>query len=394
MVISVQARPGYRPAAIREGDDRFVALAAELGAGFAPRAAGYDRDNRFVEENFRDLQASGYTRLAVPVELGGFGASVRQVVYAQAELARHCASTALAINMHLFVTLVTVYRRNHGAPVDGLLRRVANEDLILMSSGGSDGLWPTATAVRVEGGYRVTGRKIFCSQAPVGGAISTVAVYDDPETGPVGLAMMIPATSPGYEVVETWDTLGMRGTGSHDIQLTDVFVADAQVAGRRQIGQIDPSLRNALLHFAPLVASVYYGIAAAARDEAIAAIARKRGAGADDAIVQRQVGLMETRLRTSWWALLGALDEIGDAPALDDRTIGTLQIAKRQVIADAIEIVGIASELVGGFSYFKRSPLEQAQRDVRAGLFHPFTPEKTLIHAGRMALGVDVAEIW
>ena len=70
-------------------------------------------------------------------------------------------------------------------------------------------------------------------------------------------------------VVETWDTLGMRGTGSHDIQLTEVFVADAQIAGRRQIGQIDPSLRNALLHFAPLVASVYYGIAAAARDEAI-----------------------------------------------------------------------------------------------------------------------------
>ena len=93
MIASVQARPGYRPAAIREFDDYLVDLAAELGAEFAPRTAQYDRDNRFVTENFQALQTSGCTRLAVPIELGGAGAAVRQVCSARAELARHCAST-------------------------------------------------------------------------------------------------------------------------------------------------------------------------------------------------------------------------------------------------------------------------------------------------------------
>src|SRR5215207_4511122 len=120
------AAPAYRPAPARSGDDRFVPLAAELGAQFAERAAEHDRDNTFVEESYALLRDSGYTALAIPEELGGMGASLRQVCYAQAELARYCGATALAVNMHIYLTLTNIYRwKNGAAGVDGLLRRVA-----------------------------------------------------------------------------------------------------------------------------------------------------------------------------------------------------------------------------------------------------------------------------
>lgn len=95
---------GYRPAAVHPGGDDFIALAAELGAEFAPRAAGHDRENTFVAENFERLRESGYLRLAIPEELGGLGATMRQVCFAQAELAKHCtrrpcgARSRLAVN--------------------------------------------------------------------------------------------------------------------------------------------------------------------------------------------------------------------------------------------------------------------------------------------------------
>ena len=391
----------YRPAPDREDDDHFVPLAAEVGARCAEQAAEHDRDNTFVADSFDLLRQTGYTALAIPSELGGLGASLRQICYAQAELARYCGSTALAVNMHIYLTTTNVFRWKNGASaVEGLLRRVANEKLILMTSGGSDGLWPTATATRVADGYRINGRKVFCSQAPVADLLSTLVTYDDPVEGRISLAVGIPMRSEGVQIVETWDTLGMRGTASHDVQLDDVFVADAQVAARRPWGQLDAVLRNALLHFAPLSAAVYYGIAAGARDEALRAVqSSQRGDGPsriEDPASQRTLGLIDYKLRIAWWSLLGALSELGDdySYPLDDRLVNAVLIAKRCVVSEAVEIVDQAMEAAGGSSYFKRSPLERAFRDVRGGKYHPLTPEKTLIFAGRQALGLPVDQIW
>ncbi len=139
MTAPTTATTPYRPAPARPGDDRFVPLAADLGARFAERAAEHDRDNTFVEENYPRLRDSGYTALVIPEELGGLGASLRQACYAQAELARHCGATALAVNMHLYLAFTNIYRyKNGAAPVEALLRRIAAEKLILMTSGGSD----------------------------------------------------------------------------------------------------------------------------------------------------------------------------------------------------------------------------------------------------------------
>lgn len=389
----------YRPTPVCPDDAQFVELAAGLAARFAPHAAQHDRDNTFPEENFRIMRETGFTRLAVPTELGGLGATMRQVCFAQAEFAKGCASTALAVNMHHYLVLSNAFRYRKGAPgAEGVLRRVAAEGLILMTSGGSDGIWPSATAVKENGGYRVTGRKVFCSQAPVANVLATMAAYDDTNEGKVVLLMGIPTASPGVEVLDTWDTLGMRATASQDVQLTDVAVAETQIIARRPWGKVDAALRNAAVHFAPPVAAVYFGVAAAARDEAVCRVLqRKDGDGrplAEDPTVQRQVGLMDCKLRTAWWSLLGALDELGDNYALDDRTVGAVMIAKRQIVTEAVAVVDLAMSVVGGSAYFKRSPLERAYRDVRAGEFHPINPERTLLHTGRSALGQPVDKIW
>lgn len=389
----------YRPKPVRDGDDQFVELAAEIGRQCAPHAAKHDRENTFVHENFRLLREAGYLRLAVPSELGGLGASIRQVCYAQAELARYCASTALAVNMHLYLTLANVYRWRRGAAAaEGPLRRIASDGIILMTSGASDGIHPSTIAVKDGDGYRVSGRKTFCSQAPVANVFVTAARYDDPQDGPGILMMSIPTTTDGFQIVETWDTLGMRATSSHDVQLDDVFVGESQIVGRRPWGRVDPVLRNAMVHFAPPVASVYYGVACGARDEAVrVSTQRHNGAGqplVQDPVVQRQVGMMDSKLRTAWWTLTGALDELGDHYAPDEQAVDAVQIAKNAVMAAAVEVVDVAMEVVGGSSYFKRSPLERAYRDVRAGKFHPFSPEKALTYTGRLTLGLPVDAIW
>lgn len=401
MTATLATTTPYRPAPVRPDDDRFVPLAADLGARFAERAAEHDRENTFVEENFANLRESGYTALAIPEELGGLGASLRQVCYAQAELGRYCGATALAVNMHIYATLTNMYRwKNGAAPVEAMLRRVAAEKLILMTSGGSDGLWPSTMATRVDGGYRVTGRKSFCSQAPIANVLSTFATYDDPVEGKVILALGVPTSSPGMQMVETWDTLGMRGTGSHDIQMDDVMVTDAQVVGKQPYGKLGPALRVALIHAVMTMGSVYYGIAAGARDEAMRVVTRRQNgdgvpAAADPAIA-RLVGMMEYKLRTSWWSLIGGLNELPDDyqyPA-NDQTVNLTLLAKRSVATEAIEIVDLAMEAVGGSAFYKRSPLERAYRDVRGGPFHPLSPEKTLQFAGRLALGQPVDQVW
>ena len=264
----------------------------------------------------------------------------------------------------------------------------------MATSGGSDWLWPTAVAVPARSnstdGFLVSGRKAFCSQSPEATVVATTAVMGEPGPGAEVLHFAVPVAAPGVRLEETWDTLGMRGTASHDLTFDEVFVSTDKVAGRRPWGEFGTPLTAAAIHFAPVVGATYWGIAAGARDLAVVeAAATRRGPRvlADLARVHRQVGLMDARLRVAWWALLGALDELGDDYGADAPALATVMLAKREAVTAAIEVVDLAMDVLGGRSYFRHSPLERAYRDVRAGTFHPLTPEATLAYAGKLALG-------
>ena len=379
------------PFPLRHDDSRFVELASRIGAVAAEHAAQHDRDATFVTEAYAAMRELGYLALTVPTELGGLGATMRQACYAQAELARHDGSTALSITMHTYLTLMQGYRRRMGAPdAEAVLRKIADDGIVIATSGGSDWLWPTTTAVPTDGGFLVSGRKIFCSQSPGATVVATSAVLGEPGERAEVLHFSVPLAAPGVRLVETWDTMGMRGTASHDVVLEDVLVPAEKITGRRPYGEFGGPLLGAVVHFAPVAGATYFGIAAGARDAAVAAAtAGNRGPMPLSALprVHRQVGLMDAKLRGAWWSLMGSLDEIGDSYTADPQTMATVMLAKREAVTAATEVVDLAMEVMGGRSFFRRFSLERAYRDVRAGAFHPLTPESTLTYVGKLALG-------
>jgi acyl-CoA dehydrogenase len=364
-----------------------VSWASELGGAISPYAATHDREGTFVGEAYDLLRSSGYLALAVPEELGGSGATIRQVAMAQRELARHCSATALASVMHHHVTLFTAWRYRRGLPgAEATLRRIVDDGIVLVSTGGADLTHPRGEAKRVDGGFVVSGRKIFASQAPVGTVLSTMFPYDDPDEGRIVLNMAVPLASEGVTVLDTWDTLGMRGTGSHDVELHEVFVPDERVLARRPYGKIDGPLQVILSNALPPITAVYLGVAEAARGHAVEAITGTPKA--NDASTQRQVGLMDTRLRIASWALDGALSAVGDDPQPSMATVTAVLAAKREVALAGVEVVDLAMEVAGGAAYYRTSPIEQAYRDIRGAKFHPLAPEETLVHAGKVGLGL------
>jgi alkylation response protein AidB-like acyl-CoA dehydrogenase len=372
--------------------DAFVPWARELGTAFAGSADAHDRDGSFVTEAYSVLREAGYLALAVPTECGGRGATIAQVAMAQAEMSKHCAATSLAVSMHHHITLFAAWRYRRDMPgAEGLLRRIADDRIVMVSTGGSDFTRPNGIAEKVEGGYRLNGRKIFCSQVPAGDVFSTLFTYEDPERGRRALSMSVPVTADGVEILDTWDTLGMRGTGSHDVQMTDVFASDAQVGADRPWGVIDPPLLVIGSHAMPVISGAYLGVAEAARDHAVTGLVGKPRA--DDPLVQRQVGLMDNKLRVARWALLGALDEIGPDPEPDVRRFGAAMAAKRCVAEEGMAVCDLAMEVSGGSGFYRRNPIEQCYRDIRAAKFHPLTPEQTLLHAGRVALGLPADQM-
>jgi alkylation response protein AidB-like acyl-CoA dehydrogenase len=372
----------------------FVPWAAELGAQIAPFAAAHDRDGTFVTEAFELFKSSRFLALAVPTELGGYGATIRQVAHAQRELAKYCGSSALAVSMHQHVTLFTAWRYRRGLPgAEATLRRIADECIVLVSTGGADFTRPRGVAVPTDGGYRVSGRKVFASQVPVGDVFSTMFVLDDGGSADerVILNMAVPVRADGVTVLDNWDTLGMRGTGSHDVEIDDVFVPEEKILARRPYGVVDGPLQVIISNAFPVVGAVYLGVAEAARDAAVAVVAGTPRA--EDPSIQRQVGLMDNRLRVMAWALDGALSTIGDDPQPSVDNVVAAMAAKREIAIGGIEVCDLAMEVAGGGAYFRTSPIERCYRDIRAAKFHPFTSEQTLIHAGRRSLGLPVDEM-
>jgi len=366
------------------GRDR-LATARELGARFAQRAAAVDEEDAFVAEHYADLKESGLVHAAVPVELGGGGASHAEMCAVMRELAHHCASTALAFSMHTHQVVTNAWRWRHAkAPVEGLLKRVAAERIVLLSSGGSDWLAGSGTATRVEGGFRVNARKIFTSGAPAGDLLLTSAVHEDPKEGPTVLHFAVPMSSDAVRIEPTWRVMGMRGTGSHDVTLTDYFLAEAAVGGKRPQGKWHPLFHIISMIAIPLIYSVYVGVAEAARDLALRFASKRR---ADGHLLQA-VGGMENELAAARLAIADMIAAAeGNAPgaAITNRVFIGRGIVARSVIGT----VEHAMQVAGGSAFYRDNRLERLFRDAQAARYHPLQdgPQREL--AGRLALGFD-----
>ncbi|HEX8804980.1 MAG TPA: acyl-CoA dehydrogenase family protein [Acidimicrobiales bacterium] len=359
--------------------DRIDDLATEVAAAAAPHAARHDTDGTFVSEGVGAARDLGYLAAPVPEPLGGGDARTADVARAQRVIARACGSTGLACAMHLHVVMAAAWRWRRGdTVVEPMLRKVAHDDLVITSTGGNDWTHPGTVATPVEGGWRVSGRKTFASISPAAGTAATFAVVGEPADGNEVIVFGCPMSADGVTLEETWDAAGMRGTGSHDLVLDDVFVGEAQVTGRRTWGQLDRPLLLASLHAWPVIYATYLGVAEGLVETVLGGKVRPEH--------ERLVGLLDAHVRTADWALRGALADIGDDPDPTYENFVTLQQMKRVVTLACQDIGLVATEVAGGGAYARRGDVDRMIRDLRAAVYHPYPPEATLTLAGRARL--------
>jgi len=357
----------------------------ELGAKFAARACRDNEGDLFVAENYVALKRHGVLAAGIPAELGGGGAEHRELAEMLRVLAHYCGSTALALSMHTHQVATTVWRwRRDRAPVEALLRRVAAENLVLVSSGGSDWIAGSGKAERVEGGWRITARKIFASGVPVGDVLVTSAVWDDPQAGATVLHFPLSLKTKGVAVLDTWRVLGMRGTGSHDIAIEGAFVPEKEIFLRRPQGKWHLLFHVISLLAIPLIYSVYFGIAEAARD-----IALERARRRDVRDISYLVGELENELATARLAYHDMLDAATTAVP-NEQTTNRVMNGRTILARSAIRSVEKAMEVAGGAAFYRDLGLERRFRDVQAARFHPLQEKAQLRYAGRIALGLDI----
>jgi alkylation response protein AidB-like acyl-CoA dehydrogenase len=390
MAIETQPRTGFSP------------LTDEMLARFHDRAPTYDRENRFFDEDFEDLRQAGYLTIAVPEDLGGAGMTLAQVIREQRRLAYSAPATALAVNMHVYWTGVAADLRRMGdSSLEWLLREAADGEVFAAGHAeiGNDlpVLLSTSTAERVDGGYRLSGHKMFSSLTPVWTRLGVHAMDMSDPAAPKVVHAFIPRGTPGYTVKETWDTLGMRPTRSDDTLLEGVFVPDRYIARKVAPGAIDHFVGAvfawALLNFG----SVYYAIATRARDIAITSALKKTSLGLSRSMAYHpEIQHLFSEMQLLIEAMGPQLDSVAEdwSTGVDHGAAWPMKIvaAKFNCVEGAKKVVDLAMTASGGSGMFKGNELERLYRDVRCGGFHPANTTLTHEIVGKTTLGIGLDE--
>ncbi|MCG2451770.1 acyl-CoA dehydrogenase family protein [Staphylococcus epidermidis] len=343
----------------------------KIESEFKARAAENDIQSRFPYENIEWLIKEGYTKLTLPVEYGGEGATIEDMVILQSYLGTIDGATALSIGWHLSV-IGQLYEQHmwslsmldsfakevvHGALIN---RAVSEAETGSPTRGGR----PSTHAVKAVNGYVINGVKTFTSMSK---ALThyIVGAYVE-ETKSMGF-FLIPQSTKGVSIADNWDMVGMRATESHDLILDDVYVPNENFVESKR----ESRPNGWLLH----IPSCYLGIAQAARDYAVDFAKNYRPnsiTGTIDSLptVQQNLGKMESLLLSArhflWSTARGYQSYTEDAQIWNETSA-----SKVVVMNQGIEIVDLAMRIVGAKSLEMSRPLQRYYRDIRAGLHNP-----------------------
>ncbi len=214
--------------------DQHIELPTDMLERFRARAGELDQTNAYFAEDLAELRAVGYLAAAVPSHFGGGGLTLAELAASQRRLARYAPATALAMSMHSYWVGIATELEQSGDPSLRWVFEAATAGEVFAAGHAEAGndipvLLSTCQAERVEGGYRFTGRKQFGSNGPAWRWLGAHAIDASAPAGPQVVHAFIDRASPGLTVVETWNTLGMRPTQSHDTILDAVFVPDDRI---------------------------------------------------------------------------------------------------------------------------------------------------------------------
>ncbi|BAL92977.1 alkylresorcinol hydroxylase [Actinoplanes missouriensis 431] len=370
--------------------------ARRLAPRFAARAAATDRDGSFPVDDFADLRDAGLFGLMVPARLGGAGAGFADYAEVAYELARGNGATALVFNMHASVTgalggISDTLADALGLPPEAMAAR--DEHLKAAAAGswyavamsergvGSRLSKLTTSYQRVDDGYRITGSKTFCSGA---GHADAYLVAARSASDPTQVSQFLVPAGDGMRVEETWDALGMRATGSHDLHI-DVTVPESALLGGLE-GLALVAVQLAPHWMVASYAAVYVGVARAAVDAAVAHV-NERGLGHLPA-VRARIGRADAAVSAAHLAVREAARRVDEAPG-EVETNRWVWRAKLLAGTTAAEVAASMLEAAGTSAMRRGHPLERLYRDARAGSLQPATSDVCADWLGTDALGGD-----
>ena len=402
-----------------EPGKQMVELAERHAADFAVRAAEHDRDGTFPFENIAAMKESGFAAAAVPEEFGGMGvSSTHDCVVAMSRLARGDGATPLAFTMHLFRTLLTV-RALRDAVASGnqarrkrseeLLTRIGAGELIIAVANaerGADIRTSRTLATKVEGGWLFNGAKTFATGSPAADVLAVRARYENAAGGMRLGAAVVPVDRPGLEIMNNWDGMGMRASGSHDVVFTDYFVSDQEFDDIGEFGKINPPFLAVASGTSLGLTSTFLGIAESAHQIAVTALKDRDGARYPMnhvTVAENEIDLAAARAILSRAAQefddfyqTGAEASPTDVSSKDVSAKDAFQLiknaacAKKFVTETSGAIVDRAITLYGGGGYLANSTLARLYRDVRAGpLMQPWASNQAIEFIGKVSLGLD-----
>ncbi|WP_457950179.1 acyl-CoA dehydrogenase family protein [Pseudarthrobacter sp. alpha12b] len=364
-------------------------LPDELLERIRGRAAGYDRDNSFFHEDLRELAAAGYLKLFVPASDGGAGLGLEAAAQCQRRLATAAPATALAVNMHLVwtgVAHVLAARGDHSLAF--VLEEAAQGEVFAFgnSEAGNDSVLfdsRTVATPDAEGSYSFTGTKIFTSLSP---AWTRLGIFGKDSAAHDGAGELvhgfITRETPGYRILDDWDTLGMRASQSATTVLDGVQVPADRIFRKLPVGpNADPLIFAIFACFESLLAAVYTGLGERALAVGVEGVKRRtsfKNGGrsyAQDPDIRWKVAdaaMAMDNLYPQLRSVTADVDALADhGPQWFPKLVGL----KVNATETARRVVDLAIRVSGGSSYFRGSELERLYRDVLAGMFHPSDDE-------------------
>lgn len=369
-----------------------LSLTRKTALPFRKRASEHDQENTFPFQNIADLKAIHYPALTLGQEFGGLGASLEEMLRHQQIIAEMDGSTALAIGWHVGITMhlseqqewePTVFKHfaEDVLATGALINNAASE---AATGSPTRGGLPETTAIQNDQGWVIAGRKIFTTLSPVlDYFVVSARINDSDEVG----QFLVHKSRQGLSIDETWDSVAMRATGSHDLVLDRVQLDTEDLLTKITPGKKPP--QGWLLH----IPAVYQGIATAAFGYALnfantyAPNSLTSGTIAQFPTVQQKLGEMKLKLIQNEYLLYGVARDWDQADSEGRSALADeLATTKVAVVNNALDIVDLAMRLVGAKSLSANNPLQRYYRDVRAGLHNPPMEDMVLVNLAKSAL--------
>ena len=374
-------------------------LSEELLDQIHSRAARYDAENTFPEEDYDQLRDSGYYAAFVPEEFGGSGLTLSEIAAEQTRLAKAAPGTALGINMHQIIVglgrkMVDAGRKEG----EQILRDAADGHLFgfgISEPGNDLVLFGSITDAKPteDGGYEFTGTKVFTSLSPAWTRLLTFGADSESSDAPKSVFAILRREDGGITIKDDWYVLGMRGTQSNTTLLEGAGVKAEQVLGRVDPGpNLDPVVLGIFANFEILLAATYAGVGERAIEVAVDHVKKRRS------VMNQTVYANDPAIR---WRLAEAAllmnavgPQIREMAALVESDaepnlgwLPRLSAVKNAASEASLRVVEQCIRACGGSSYYDKNELSRLYRDVLAGLFQPSDQESLHGAWANMLLG-------